>query len=86
MDEALELLKSQHIDLLLTDNKLRYGSGPELIEQVRKKYPQIKIIIMSSLLEQNEIPPGVEFLPKPWVGDSCNQLIEQVKAIIKEAQ
>jgi len=86
IDDALEMLESQKIDLLLTDNILRYGSGPELIEKVRKKYPQIKIIIMSSFLGRDEIPSGVGFISKPWGMNGYNDLVEQVEVIIKGAQ
>jgi DNA-binding NtrC family response regulator len=85
-DEALILLKSQHIDFLLTDNQLKYGMGLELAQQVREKYPQIKVMIMSGLLGRDEIPHWIRFLPKPWNVDGQDQLVEQVKEMIKEAQ
>lgn len=46
-EEALELLRSQMPDVLLTDNSLPGMSGHELIRQVSASAPQIKPIMMT---------------------------------------
>jgi DNA-binding NarL/FixJ family response regulator len=46
-EEVLELLKSQQPHILLTDFSLPGISGIDFVRQVRKLYPQIRIIVLS---------------------------------------
>lgn len=45
--EVLNFLQNQTIDLLVTDYKMPQMSGIELTLQLRQKYPQIKVLILS---------------------------------------
>ncbi len=45
--QALELIDRSDIDLLITDIIMPDQDGLELIKEVRKKYPSIKILVMS---------------------------------------
>lgn len=45
--EALDLLESQHIDLLLTDIRMDRMSGVTLLEQARAKYPEMAVILLT---------------------------------------
>jgi DNA-binding NarL/FixJ family response regulator len=45
--EALDFLQNQTIDLLVTDYKMPQMSGIELTLQLRQKYPQIKVLMLS---------------------------------------
>lgn len=46
-EEVLDLLKTQQPNILLTDFTLPGISGIDFVRQVRKHYPQIKIIVLS---------------------------------------
>lgn len=46
-EEVLELLKTQQPNILLTDFSLPGISGIDFVRQVRKLYPQIRIIVLS---------------------------------------
>jgi DNA-binding NarL/FixJ family response regulator len=46
-EEVLEMLKSQQPHILLTDFSLPGISGIDFVRQVRRLYPQIKIIVLS---------------------------------------
>lgn len=69
-DVALQTLRNESIDLVLTDLRLEGTSGLELFEQIRHYYPGLPVIIMSA---QGTIPEAVsatqmgvfEFLTKP---------------------
>ncbi|HET6408377.1 MAG TPA: PAS domain S-box protein [Chthoniobacteraceae bacterium] len=52
-DEALRILSTQPIDLLLTDFNMPGLSGLELISQVRTRWPEIKCILASGYLDEN---------------------------------
>jgi DNA-binding NarL/FixJ family response regulator len=45
--EVLSFLQNQTIDLLVTDYKMPLMSGIELTLQLRQKYPQIKVLMLS---------------------------------------
>jgi two-component system nitrate/nitrite response regulator NarL len=46
-EEAMEMLKSQQPHILLTDFSLPGISGIDFVRQVRRLYPQVKIIVLS---------------------------------------
>ena len=68
--EALQVLRNNPVDLVLTDLRMEGASGLELFTQVRHFYPGLPVIIMSA---QGTIPEAVsatqmgvfEFLTKP---------------------
>ena len=45
--DALEWLEQNRVDILLTDIKMPFMNGIELLEQVSVKYPEIKKLIFS---------------------------------------
>jgi two-component system response regulator GlrR len=69
-EQALQQLRNQHADLVLTDLRMEGASGLDLFEQIRHFHPGIPVIIMSA---QGTIPEAVaatqkgvfEFLTKP---------------------
>lgn len=46
-EEVLEMLKTQQPNILLTDFSLPGISGIDFVRQVKKLYPQVKIIVLS---------------------------------------
>jgi CheY-like chemotaxis protein len=69
---ALQLASQQgHIDLLLTDVVMRGMSGPELVAELAKLRPTMKVVLMSGytgeLISNNrDLPPGITLLEKPF--------------------
>ena len=58
------------LDLLLTDVRMPGMSGPELVEEMRKLRPGIRVMFMSAF-SRDVLPPGVQdsdipFLMKPF--------------------
>lgn len=87
--EALELLKvrSEHVDLVLTDVVMPHMSGSELVDRLRREHPEMKVIFMSGYTGANNAAihkslemPGVAFLQKPF---RLNALINQVNELIE---
>ncbi len=84
--EALEICRQteQKIDLILTDVIMPHMNGPRLVQEIRKMYPEIKIIFMSGYTDKS-IPReeidrlGAAFLQKPF---SHNQLLEKVWKVL----
>ena len=44
---ALEILKSQKVELIITDISMPEMSGIELTKKVKEKYPQIKVLVLT---------------------------------------
>ncbi|MFT3700880.1 MAG: response regulator transcription factor [Agriterribacter sp.] len=57
--EAMHILKDAPVDLALVDISLPEVSGIELIEKIKKEYPAIKILAMSTFKERSYISQAV---------------------------
>lgn len=55
---ALEILQSQSVDLVLSDLLMPGMTGTELARQVKERYPRIPVILVSGV---NEIPPDASY-------------------------
>ncbi|HNW99952.1 MAG TPA: response regulator [Candidatus Cloacimonadota bacterium] len=79
-EEALEMINTQHFDLVLLDLKLPGISGLDVIRQVRNTDNPVKIIIISA---HGTIEAAVEsmklgasdFIEKPFTPDEIRQLV-----------
>ncbi|WP_164503817.1 response regulator [Rickettsiales endosymbiont of Stachyamoeba lipophora] len=85
-DHALEILAEhgQNIDLIITDVMMPGINGPEMIQQVTRQFPKIKVIFTSGygediFEEQFGKKRDFNFLPKPY---SLKQLVEKVKQVL----
>ena len=68
--EALKILDSVHLELVITDFVMPNVSGFQLIAHIRQKWPDMPILLISAYLSE-EIAEvisgwsGVKFIPKP---------------------
>ncbi len=81
---ALPIIHSIKPDVLFTDIKMPMMDGLELIENVRKDYPEMLIVILSGYNDfeyaQKAIKLGVrDYLLKPLKSDSVSELLSQLK-------
>lgn len=72
------------IDLVISDVVMPNLDGPSMAAEIRKKYPDIKVIFISGYTEdafENELerPEDFLFLPKPF---SLKQLASKVKEVL----
>lgn len=79
--EALKALEAQSFDLVITDLMLPFHSGLEIIEHVRKNFPKLPVIVLSTSKQEETIMEafnlGVQdFITKPF---SPNELSLRVK-------
>jgi CheY-like chemotaxis protein len=67
-DEAIRILESRSdIQIVFTDiNMPGSMDGLKLAHAVRGRWPPIKFIVTSALLDGRPIPKGSVFLPKPY--------------------
>jgi two-component system cell cycle sensor histidine kinase/response regulator CckA len=86
-ENALEVIEKnggENIDLIISDVVMPGLSGPEFVEQIEGKYPNIKVVFVSgygedAFYQKYGMERKFNFLPKPY---SLQQLAERVKEIL----
>ena len=88
-EEALRKLEAQSFDVVLTDISMPGLSGRELLQRVLNLYPEMPVIIVSGLSDQDQaqslISGGAfDYLLKPFrlevVEESVRRAVEKRKA------
>ena len=80
---AQEYLERNKPSLVILDNKLPDGFGVDFISYIKKKYPSIKIIMISGFSTARDVAleNGADmFLEKPFSMDEVNEAIDTVLA------
>jgi two-component system nitrogen regulation response regulator GlnG len=54
-DEALQMLNSTHFDIVITDLKMPGLSGLDLLEKIKEKKAETKVIMISAYFSLNTI-------------------------------
>src|SRR4030095_3006033 len=79
--DADEYLQKNKPSVIILDNQLPDGFGVDFISYVKKKYPRIKIIMISGFGTARDVAMenGADiFLEKPCSLDNVNQAIDKV--------
>ena len=83
--EALEILEEEpDIDLIISDMRMPYMTGYELLSIVKQKYPKVIRVILSGYTDEKIIYKALQenvakiYLLKPWKGDSMLREIEHI--------
>lgn len=78
---ASEYLEKNKPTVVILDNKLPDGFGVDFISYIKKKYPRIKIIMISGFPTARDVAlhNGANvFLEKPFSMDDVNEAIDNV--------
>lgn len=57
--EAIDILRSKKADLMLVDLNMPHMGGIELIRKVHAEYPDIKIIVLTTFYDENNIAEAI---------------------------
>ena len=75
-EHALALLEVRpEIGLLFVDVRMPGMSGPELAEIVRRRRPDVRIVLTSGYVGEEAVPDGLQFVPKPWRVEQVAKLV-----------
>ncbi|WP_238649454.1 response regulator [Paenibacillus piscarius] len=86
--EALELLDRTRVDIVLSDICMPEMDGMELMEHIRRRWPQCKLVFLTGHSDFNYVyqaiqAPGVQYVLK---NEGYPKLIEAVKRSLQELQ
>lgn len=78
--DAIDKIKKEHFDLLITDIQMPNMDGLQLIENIRLMGLDIPIIILTTCGEDTDVKKGLmlganDYLTKPLSGNKFNTLI-----------
>ena len=82
--EALDIVKSVKLDLIVSDHRMPHMSGVELLKDVYEYNPGIKRMILSGFIKKDELNDAVgdfgihDFVTKPWDFDALNAIFQKL--------
>jgi response regulator RpfG family c-di-GMP phosphodiesterase len=83
-EEALEILKNNEINIVVSDHRMPEMNGTELLLRVHDFNPEIRRMILSGFIKIEELKEAVNqygihhFVTKPWDFDNLQQVFEQL--------
>lgn len=80
--EALALLETQHVDVIVSDHKMPGMSGLQFLARVAQKHPEIVRILLTGWTEavpsEDLTAAGIRaILPKPWDDSELKELLRK---------
>lgn len=85
-EEALRLVDTvDSLSIVLTDVVMPGMSGPELIERLKERYPNIRAVLISGypreeIQRQNGYSPQSELIEKPFLAEELTQRLREILA------
>lgn len=89
--QAMQILRTENIDMILTDIKMPVMDGLELARRAKELFPEIRIVIFSGYNDftfaQEAIRYGVtDYILNPVDPDNFHEIIEKAEKNIRERQ
>ncbi|MGK0439950.1 MAG: response regulator RpfG family c-di-GMP phosphodiesterase, partial [Paracoccaceae bacterium] len=81
--EALKILASEQVDVLVSDQRMPHMLGNELLAQVSKIYPQTMRILLTGFMDKKAIVDSINqgevyrFINKPWRNDEMREVVAE---------
>jgi CheY-like chemotaxis protein len=72
--EALTIVDSDHIDLILSDVVMPQLDGASLVRRLRQRGLGVPVVLMSAVYAEVDLP-GVPFVPKPFDADRLLEVV-----------
>ena len=82
-EEALTILREQHVDVLLTDHLMTGMTGIQLLQNTRRMAPTVSRILLSGYVDEKAILTASNegdvqrFLYKPWEEDELRAVVRE---------
>ena len=81
--EALEILRSQPVDAIITDQKMPNMTGIEFLEASQKEYPNLVRIVLTGYTEVDDLIAAInagkvhKYITKPWEPDALRTVVQE---------
>ncbi len=85
-EEALSVLGEQHVDLIITDQRMPEMSGIDLLIKIVDDYPNVLRIILTGYSDVNDVIMAINsgkihsYITKPWNKEDLKSSIDKVLA------
>ncbi|MDF3078420.1 MAG: response regulator [Sphingobacteriaceae bacterium] len=82
-DEALKILGSKPVEIIITDQRMPNMTGIEFLEQVLEKYPNPMRMLLTGYADMNAVIDAVNkgkifhYMAKPWVEEELDKAIDK---------
>jgi len=84
--EAMEIIRTEHIDIVVSDHRMPEMNGTDLLYEIYLHNPEIRRMILSGFIKRDELFHAVEkfgihdFVSKPWDFDD---LLDTFKRLLE---
>jgi response regulator RpfG family c-di-GMP phosphodiesterase len=89
-DDALKILATHHVDIIITDQRMPEMTGVEFLEKVLKKFPDPMRIVLTGYADMGAVVDAVNkgeifhYLNKPWNEDELELTLNRAYAKYRE--
>ena len=89
-DDALELLRNNHVDVIISDQRMPKVTGVELLAKAKKISPNSIRLLLTGYSDVESIESAINegeifrFINKPWKNQDVLNLLEQTTKIARE--
>jgi len=89
-DEAMDLLQTKPIEIIITDQRMPKTTGVQFLEKVIEKYIEPMRILLTGYADMNAVVDAVNkgkifhYLSKPWNEEELDMTIERAYEVFKK--
>ncbi|WP_374165956.1 response regulator [Arcticibacter sp. MXS-1] len=89
-DDAIKILETKPVDIIVTDQRMPNMTGVEFLEKVLVKYPDPMRILLTGYADMGAVVDAVNkgkifhYLTKPWNEKELDSTIERAYQVYKE--
>jgi len=90
--EAIELLKEQKVQVIVTDQRMPEMTGTEFLEKILPEYPDVIKIILTGFTDIEAIKDGInrcgihKYITKPWNFDEMKGVLDRAMEAYQQSQ
>jgi response regulator RpfG family c-di-GMP phosphodiesterase len=91
-DEAIKILESKNIEIIITDQRMPNMTGIEFLEKIIAIHPEPMRILLTGYSDLNAVIDAVNkgkiyhYLAKPWNEDEINLTIKRAYEVYEDKQ